>query len=84
MQGERRVGGDAEREDVGRDAGGERGSGRWRQSLDAAGAAAGAAGAAGAGVLLEELPLSVLLELLELLVDPADFDADEPPRLSVL
>lgn len=81
MQGERRVGGDAEREDVGRDAGGERGSGRWRQSLDAAGAAAGAAGA---GVLLEELPLSVLLELLELLVDPADFDADEPPRLSVL
>ena len=54
----------------------------WRQSLDAAGAAAGAAGA---GVLLaellEELPPS---ELVELLVDGADFDADEPPRLSVL
>ena len=57
-----------------------------RQSLDAAGAAAGAAGA---GVLLaelplSELPLSELPELLELLVEPADFDADEPPRLSVL
>lgn len=55
-----------------------------RQSLDEEGVAAGAAGA---GVLLAELPpseLPVLPEELELPVDPADFDADEPPRLSVL
>lgn len=59
----------------------ERSDAGRRQSLDAAGAAAGAAGA---GVLLEELPLSELPDELELLVEPADFDADEPPRLSVL
>lgn len=73
-------------------AGGAVGRNRWenagaacgavgRQSLDAAGAAAGAAGA---GVLLAELPLSELPDELALLVEPADFEADEPPRLSVL